>query len=806
MGPCIIMLQHEVMVVDEWHNNGPQDLVTVSHSKCNQENVRCPWHTPAHTITPPPPWATQSTTLTSANRSPSQCHTQSLPSALYSENQDSSVKKTPLQSARRHWMWAFTHSSWLRWRTAVRWRPRWGRRACRWASLRRFLTVCAEILWLYKPIIAAVVRVTDLRWFWRWRCWTWRTWAGVVTHGLRLWGWLAVLPNSLKCLWKQLMVDKWTFNSQATALVDIPSLSMPIARSLKTCDVCVCAVCIVMMAPVSMACRLSPCCLLFAIVLFICICCRDVSASLVYDRQTFYNIRASVDTLSGRYGLGNHQTTGLPPYLADIPAFLRRPPCVIPRKKRWRRRGKRGGVLVRFKAYLASVSRDGCYIPAACRGWCQSPWRWWVAAPLPVASSDATAAVRVHLAAAQRSLEMRGRWLHPVFPSSTMISETDLSTVSSPLRVRVRLRRGGVDSSNLRQLNRAALPLSEDHTLRLALINARSLANKTFLLNDFFTSRELDFMFLTETWLQTGELIPLSELLPPSCDFLSSPRTTGRGGGLASVFKSVFHCQKIAVDVYSSFELQLFEINFPATVLCAVVYRPPKYNKNFIQDFADFVAGITLIYDRFLIMGDFNIHVCCESKPLVKEFLSLVDSFNLTQSVTGPTHEKGHTLDLVLSCGLCITINEICDTGISDHLPVLFTVVVPNSEISTCASSRSFRAINPLTASQFSSVFKDSLLYNLDDCDLSVEEFTVLFDCICTEILDSVAPLRKKHPKVVSEPWLNDTTRSLRRACRVAERKWKKDKLKISFIMMQDALYKYQRAVKSAKTIFFQTL
>ncbi len=28
MGPCSIMLQHEVMVVDEWHNNGPQDLVT----------------------------------------------------------------------------------------------------------------------------------------------------------------------------------------------------------------------------------------------------------------------------------------------------------------------------------------------------------------------------------------------------------------------------------------------------------------------------------------------------------------------------------------------------------------------------------------------------------------------------------------------------------------------------------------------------------------------------------------------------------------------------------------------------------
>ncbi len=34
------------------------------------------------------------------------------------------------------------------------------------------------------------------------------------------------------------MVDKWTFNSRATALVDIPAVSMPIARSFKTCDIC----------------------------------------------------------------------------------------------------------------------------------------------------------------------------------------------------------------------------------------------------------------------------------------------------------------------------------------------------------------------------------------------------------------------------------------------------------------------------------------------------------------------------------------------------------------------------------------
>ncbi len=60
MGPCVIMLQHEVMVVDEWHNNGPQDLVTVS--LCIQNAITkmhlcllsitytCPYHNPTATM------------------------------------------------------------------------------------------------------------------------------------------------------------------------------------------------------------------------------------------------------------------------------------------------------------------------------------------------------------------------------------------------------------------------------------------------------------------------------------------------------------------------------------------------------------------------------------------------------------------------------------------------------------------------------------------------------------------------------------------------------------------------------------
>ncbi len=43
MRPCIIMLQHEGMVMDEWHNNGPQYLVTVfKMPSIKWTCVRCP--------------------------------------------------------------------------------------------------------------------------------------------------------------------------------------------------------------------------------------------------------------------------------------------------------------------------------------------------------------------------------------------------------------------------------------------------------------------------------------------------------------------------------------------------------------------------------------------------------------------------------------------------------------------------------------------------------------------------------------------------------------------------------------------
>lgn len=75
-----------------------------------------------------------------------------------------------------------------------------------------------------------------------------------------------------------------------------------------------------------------------------------------------------------------------------------------------------------------------------------------------------------------------------------------------------------------------------------------------------------------------------------------------------------------------------------------VIYRPPKYSKCFITDFADLLGSVLFKFDCVLIVGDFNIHTCCKDDPFAKDFLALTDSFNLAQWVNDPTHVKGHTL------------------------------------------------------------------------------------------------------------------------------------------------------------------
>lgn len=109
------------------------------------------------------------------------------------------------------------------------------------------------------------------------------------------------------------------------------------------------------------------------------------------------------------------------------------------------------------------------------------------------------------------------------------------------------------------------------------------------------------------------------------------------------MFRNSFCCRTLKTESFSSFEVLLVQLNNTQSV----VYRL-KPHMNFSKEFSNFLVEAVLKYNRLFIVGDFNIHVCCKLNSLAKDFISLVNSFDFTQVVNGPTHKHDHTLDLVL--------------------------------------------------------------------------------------------------------------------------------------------------------------
>ena len=69
-----------------------------------------------------------------------------------------------------------------------------------------------------------------------------------------------------------------------------------------------------------------------------------------------------------------------------------------------------------------------------------------------------------------------------------------------------------------------------------------------------------------------------------------------------------------------------------------------------------------------MLLGDFNVHLDKNSDPEAVQFSSLLDSFGMQQHAEGPTHIRGHTLDLVIA-RISDNLVQSCEVGrfASDH-------------------------------------------------------------------------------------------------------------------------------------------
>ena len=363
--------------------------------------------------------------------------------------------------------------------------------------------------------------------------------------------------------------------------------------------------------------------------------------------------------------------------------------------------------------------------------------------------------------------------------------------------------RRGVNHSHLCSLRRSSPCLNPEVNINMALFNIRSIQNKCSSVCDLIRDEKIDILFLTEAWLGSDGAIILAPACPPNYNFLHSAREGKKGGGLAIIFSDVFKFKPVSFGDFTSFEYQATSLDNQSSVISINIYRPPKSSKAlFLTDISELLSLCSTNYNKILICGDINLHVDNASDAMAMDFIELLHSFDFIQHVAGPTHKYGHTLDLVISKDLNISINRIIDKPqLSDHSVVFFNMTVPGLQVNNSESTITKRFFSPSAVTDFPLHLPATP--PLPD-NHSVNDLVQHFNDKLKHALDIVAPLKtKRRNGSKAPPWLNEQTRSLKRECRRAERVWRKSGLSVHKLILKNSTVTYNRVRSLARQAYF---
>ncbi len=175
----------------------------------------------------------------------------------------------------------------------------------------------------------------------------------------------------------------------------------------------------------------------------------------------------------------------------------------------------------------------------------------------------------------------------------------------------------------------------------------------------------------------------------------------------------------------------------------------------------------------------------------------------------GPTHNRGHTLDLLISRGLNISSIAIKDVALSDHFCIFFDIFFDILiSVTTESRSRSVsvrkRCINENTSVLFMKAISLTPSISADSVDLLLDSFNSKVE----NFIDDIAPIKvsKKNGRKKSFWRKSTAVQNMKRQCRKAERMWRKTKLEIHYSIYKDSLHAFNLELATARQTFFSNL
>ena len=157
-----------------------------------------------------------------------------------------------------------------------------------------------------------------------------------------------------------------------------------------------------------------------------------------------------------------------------------------------------------------------------------------------------------------------------------------------------------------------------------------------------------------------------------------------------------------------------------------------------------------------LIVGDFNFHFDCPTNSNTAIIIDMLQSFCFSQAVNVPTHQCGHTHDLVVyrEDDALLRSVSVCHSLSSDHLPVMCSLDTLKPEPRPVLGTvKNFRAID---MQQFR---QDVASLAAAQLDITADQFNTEMRCL----LDSHAPSTQRQvTRCHRSSWYSSITLELR--------------------------------------------
>ena len=318
--------------------------------------------------------------------------------------------------------------------------------------------------------------------------------------------------------------------------------------------------------------------------------------------------------------------------------------------------------------------------------------------------------------------------------------------------------------------------------IQCALWNVRSLNNKLPDVMEHITDIDPEVVFLTETWLESDKNSVTAEAKTYGYKLLHNrrkDRAKEKGGGVGILVKTNINAKQLPVKHYTSFEHTIVKLPRKGGkfIFLISVYRLDSVaTSTFLEEFTELLDIYTIPNEDCVIAGDMNIHLETDS-TLSGKFKKMLDVYNLKQHVQEEaTHNKGHTLDLVITPNIENYVNNVnvSNLDISDHFLIDFKVRWKSEERTT--KKITYRSIRNVNMELFSSDVKERLdaLTDANDVLTKVNDYNIAM----AEVVEKHAPLKTRTVKVVPEvPWFDAEYAEQRKLRRTAEKKYRKSGL-----------------------------